>query len=241
MMQNTSSSQQRLTDTHGSDLPSKKDSTRLNTDLPTSQFNSPPSHKPQFTDSQTLNLANGQNMSHSHFDYDGPRKSDPGPNEVGIIVYGYLPSLTLPVVAIVMFGFTLLAQVLYAVKKGRMYRTFHILMAIGSVSPPSYFLSYLSFTCPPSTSTRIIIPDVPSSILNGDQERTRADISVDRDRRLCHPSLLPLSPIQPRSIYSLLLDDRDGPCHLYRRRRFHTQHACRGIRAGDAGDFAITS
>jgi hypothetical protein len=95
-------------------------------------------------------------MSHSHFDYDGPRKSDPGPNEVGIIVYGYLPSLTLPVVAIVMFGFTLLAQILYAVKKGRMYRTFHILMAIGSVSPPSYFLTSLSLP-------RQVLPLVSSS------------------------------------------------------------------------------
>ena len=74
-------------------------------------------------------------MSHSHFDYDGPRKSDPGPNEVGIIVYGYLPSEALPVVAIVTFALTLLAQVYWAARNGRMYRTFHILMAMGSVSP----------------------------------------------------------------------------------------------------------
>lgn len=72
-------------------------------------------------------------MSHSHFDYDGPRKANPGPNEVGIIVYGYLPSLTLPLIAIITFAMTLAAQVFYSVKKPKMYRTFHILMAIGSV------------------------------------------------------------------------------------------------------------
>ena len=74
-------------------------------------------------------------MSHSHFDYDGPTKSDPGPNEVGIIVYGYLPSLALPIVAIITFTLTLVAQGHYSIKKPRMYRTFHILMALGSVCP----------------------------------------------------------------------------------------------------------
>lgn len=74
-------------------------------------------------------------MSHSHFDYNGPRKTDPGPNEVGIIVYGYWPSLALPVVAIVTFALTLAAQTWYAVRKPKLYRTFHILMAVGSVCP----------------------------------------------------------------------------------------------------------
>jgi hypothetical protein len=75
-------------------------------------------------------------MSHSHFDYDGPRKSNPGTNEVGIIVYGYLPSEILPIVAIVTFAMTLAAQVYYTVRKPKMYRTFHTLMALGSVSSP---------------------------------------------------------------------------------------------------------
>jgi len=72
-------------------------------------------------------------MSHSHFDYDGPRKSNPGPNEVGIIVYGYLPSATLPIIAIITFALTLAAQVYYSARKPRLYRTFHVLMAMGSV------------------------------------------------------------------------------------------------------------
>jgi hypothetical protein len=72
-------------------------------------------------------------MSHSHFDYDGPRKENPGPNEVGIIVYGYLPSATLPIIAIITFALTLAAQVYYSARKPRLYRTFHVLMAIGSV------------------------------------------------------------------------------------------------------------
>lgn len=79
-------------------------------------------------------------MSHGHFDYHGPRKSDLGPNEVGIIVYGYLPSATLPIIAIITFALTLAAQVYYSARKPRLYRTFHILMAIGSVCP-SHFLS----------------------------------------------------------------------------------------------------
>jgi len=77
-------------------------------------------------------------MSHSHFDYHGPTKSDPGPNEVGIIVYGYLPSATLPIIAIVTFAMTLAAQIYYSARKPRMYRTFHILMAMGSVSSISF-------------------------------------------------------------------------------------------------------
>jgi hypothetical protein len=74
-------------------------------------------------------------MSHSHFDYHGPTKSDPGPNEVGIIVYGYQPDAALPIIAIITFALTLAAQVYYAVRKPRLYRTFHILMAVGSVRP----------------------------------------------------------------------------------------------------------
>ena len=90
-------------------------------------------------------------MSHSHFDYDGPRKSNPGPNEVGIIVYGYLPSLALPVVAIITFALTLAAQVYFSIKKPKMYRTFHILMAMGSVSPlPLPSLPYTLQHVPPS-------------------------------------------------------------------------------------------
>lgn len=72
-------------------------------------------------------------MSHSHFDYDGPRKETPGPNEVGIVVYGYRPGATLPIIAIITFALTLVAQVYYSARKPRLYRTFHILMAIGSV------------------------------------------------------------------------------------------------------------
>lgn len=74
-------------------------------------------------------------MSASHFDYHGPRKADPGPNEVGIIVYGYWPSASFPIVAIIFFAMTLAAQTYYAVRKPRLYRTFHILLAVGSVSP----------------------------------------------------------------------------------------------------------
>lgn len=72
-------------------------------------------------------------MSHSHFDYDGPRNANPGPGETSIIVYGYLPSLALPLVALITFAMTLAAQVYYSVKKPKMYKTFHILMAVGSV------------------------------------------------------------------------------------------------------------
>jgi hypothetical protein len=94
-------------------------------------------------------------MSHSHFDYDGPTKSNPGPNEVGIIVYGYLPSATLPIVAIITFAMTLAAQVYFSIRKPKMYRTFHTLMAMGSVSLPSIRCSDM------------------------------ANIAVDRDRRIC--------------------------------------------------------
>lgn len=81
-------------------------------------------------------------MSASHFDYNGPRKTDPGANEVGIIVYGYWPSLALPIVAIITFAIVLAAQTYYAARHSRMYKTFHILMAVASVSHPISSISW---------------------------------------------------------------------------------------------------
>lgn len=74
----------------------------------------------------------------SHFQYDGPFNRDPGPNEVGIIVYGYWPSLALGVVGTITFGIALIVNTYYAITRKGHYRTFSALLAAGCVSgsPP---------------------------------------------------------------------------------------------------------
>lgn len=165
-------------------------------------------------------------MSHSHFDYNGPTKSDPGLNEVGIIVYGYWPSASFPIVAMVFFAMTLVAQTYYAIRKPRLYRTFHILLAIGSVRTPHSRFSW---------GMGGIADPVPA----------------DGDWRIRNETFLALPPVQPRRLYRQLLHDRhgersgtevhsehimltgSGAGHLYRRRRLYPQHAGRGFRQGD--------
>lgn len=66
--------------------------------------------------------------------YTGPRNPNPGPGEAGISIYGYIPSLALAVVAVITFAVTLIANVYFMKKKGKGYRSFHGLLAFGSVS-----------------------------------------------------------------------------------------------------------
>jgi hypothetical protein len=70
----------------------------------------------------------------SHFEYNGPINRNPGPNEVGIIVYGYWPSLALGAVGVATFGLAGVINAYYAYRKRGMFRTFSGLIAGGCVS-----------------------------------------------------------------------------------------------------------
>ncbi|GAA6059727.1 hypothetical protein JCM10212_000255 [Sporobolomyces blumeae] len=60
--------------------------------------------------------------------YKGPVNPNPADGESGIVIYGYVPSLALPVVALVTFALALSGHVARAVKAKRT-RTFHWLIA----------------------------------------------------------------------------------------------------------------
>ena len=66
--------------------------------------------------------------------YTGPRNPNPAEGESSIIIYGYVPSLALAIVAVITFFGTLLVNSVYLKTKGRGYRSFHGLLAFGSVS-----------------------------------------------------------------------------------------------------------
>lgn len=67
--------------------------------------------------------------------YSGPVNPNPAPGEARIIIYGYIPSLPLAIVGVVTF-FVILVGNVYHVIKRKGYRTFHTLLAIGSVRLP---------------------------------------------------------------------------------------------------------
>jgi hypothetical protein len=70
----------------------------------------------------------------SGLQYTGPLNPNPAEGESRITIYGYLPSLALALTALITFALATIAHTWWAVKKPRMYRTFHILMAVGCVS-----------------------------------------------------------------------------------------------------------
>lgn len=66
-------------------------------------------------------------------EYTGPRNPNPGPGEASIVIYGYVPSVALAVVAVITFFATFVANAWYMRSKGKGYRSFHGLLAFGSV------------------------------------------------------------------------------------------------------------
>lgn len=66
--------------------------------------------------------------------YTGPLNPSPAEGESVIIIYGYVPSLALPIVGVITFAIVLLANVYYLFTKGKRYRAFHGLLGFGSVS-----------------------------------------------------------------------------------------------------------
>lgn len=65
--------------------------------------------------------------------YSGPRNPNPAEGESSIIIYGYIPSLPLAIVAVITFAATLLTNAWYMNRKGKGSRSFHGLLAFGSV------------------------------------------------------------------------------------------------------------
>jgi len=67
--------------------------------------------------------------------YRGPINPNPKDGEASIIIYGYVPSLGLAITGVVTFALILLINAFYLIKKrGKTYRSFHILLLVGSVS-----------------------------------------------------------------------------------------------------------
>lgn len=67
--------------------------------------------------------------------YRGPINPNPQDGEAGIIIYGYVPSLGLALTGVITFALILLLNLWYIIKrKGKSFRTFHILIAVGAVS-----------------------------------------------------------------------------------------------------------
>ncbi|GAA5909692.1 uncharacterized protein JCM6883_004600 [Sporobolomyces salmoneus] len=62
--------------------------------------------------------------------YKGPIKSNPGDGESAIVIYGYVPSLALGIVAIVTFGIALIGH-LWRTVQSKQTRTFHALFVTG--------------------------------------------------------------------------------------------------------------
>lgn len=70
--------------------------------------------------------------------YTGPINPDPKPDESSIIIYTYVPSLALGVVGVITFALIFAVNLYYAIKKrGKGYRSFHILILVGAVSSTS--------------------------------------------------------------------------------------------------------
>jgi len=66
--------------------------------------------------------------------YRGPINPNPVDGEAGIIIYGYVPSKGLAITGVVTFAVILGFNLWYLfTKKGRGYRSFHILLVVGSV------------------------------------------------------------------------------------------------------------
>jgi hypothetical protein len=65
--------------------------------------------------------------------YHGPHNPHPRPGEAGIIIYGYVPSLSLAIPGVITFALALLVN-LYYLRKYKGFKSFHTLLVIGSVS-----------------------------------------------------------------------------------------------------------
>ena len=67
--------------------------------------------------------------------YRGPINRNPLDGEAGIIIYGYVPSKGLAITGVATFAAILLVNLWYLfTKRGKGYRSFHSLLAVGSVS-----------------------------------------------------------------------------------------------------------
>jgi hypothetical protein len=65
--------------------------------------------------------------------YNGPIQSNPGDGESAIVIYGYIPSAALAIVAIVTFGIALIGHFCRSIKP-KETRAFHALFVTGCVS-----------------------------------------------------------------------------------------------------------
>ncbi len=106
----------------------KSSSYKLSTDHPTF----PPSLLSLIHDSQTQIHPP---PTHTEMPYTGPRNPNPAPGDAFIIIYGYIPSLILGIIAMISFVVVLICQLVWLVK-GKIggARWFHGLMVLGCVS-----------------------------------------------------------------------------------------------------------
>ena len=67
--------------------------------------------------------------------YTGPINPNPKDDEASIIIYTYIPSLALAIVGVITFALIFAINLSYAIaKRGKGYRSFYILLLVGSVS-----------------------------------------------------------------------------------------------------------
>lgn len=83
-------------------------------------------------------------MSDSGLKYNGPINPSPGDGESSIIIYTYIPSLALGIIGVITFSLIFFVNLYYLIKKrGKGFRSFHILICVGAVCPPSTFFVQL--------------------------------------------------------------------------------------------------
>lgn len=128
--------------------------------------------------------------------YTGPINPDPAPDEASIIIYTYVPSLALAVVGVVTFALIFIVNLYYViVKRGRGYRSFHILILVGAVSPALH------------------------------QTRFMLTVSGNGGRRVWGKDRQSLSSIRRFHLRRAILPDRSGGCHQNRRATHHADES----------------
>lgn len=76
--------------------------------------------------------------------YTGPINPNPKDDEASIIIYTYIPSLVLAIIGVITFALIFGINLYYAIKKrGKGYRSFHILLLVGAVSPAPFLSKHI--------------------------------------------------------------------------------------------------
>ena len=72
-------------------------------------------------------------MSVGGLTYSGPLNPNPAEGESRISIYGYYPSLALALVGLITFALAAIAHFVWVFRRGKLTKTFHILVAVGCV------------------------------------------------------------------------------------------------------------